>query len=119
MKLVTKLFVAVMVGVIVFGTAYAQFSKPEQAIKYRKSVMTLIVQHFGRMGAVIKGKAPYEKAAFTRNALAVEAVSNLDWEAFQMPGSDMGDTRLSSAAFKQGSKLNEAVKELYSQGWQF
>jgi cytochrome c556 len=110
MKLVTKLFVAVIVGAIVFGTAYAQFAKPEQAIRYRKSVMFLIVQHFGRMGAVIKGKAPYNKAEFERNAVAVETLSSLDWEAFQMPGSDKGDTRLSDAVFKQRSKFNETVK---------
>lgn len=110
MKLAMKLLVAVIVGVIVFGTAYAQFAKPEQAIKYRKSVMTLIVTHFGRMGAVIKGKAPYEKAEFARNALAVNTLSSLDWEAFQTPGSDKGDTTLSSAAIDQRSKFNEAVK---------
>jgi cytochrome c556 len=110
MKLITKLFVAVIVGAIVFGTAYAQFAKPEHAIKYRKSVMFLIVQHFGRMGAVVKGKVPYEKAEFTRNAVAVETLSSLDWEAFQMPGSDKGETRLSASVFKQPSEFNEAVK---------
>ena len=77
MKLAMKLFVAVMVGVIVFGTAYAQFAKPEQAIKYRKAVMSLIVAHFGRMGAVVKGKAPYEEAEFARNALAVNTLSSI------------------------------------------
>ncbi len=57
MKLMLRFLVCIVVVVVVFGAAYAQFSKPDDAIRYRKSVMFLIAQHFGRMGAVVKGKA--------------------------------------------------------------
>jgi len=55
MKKLVKLSVCLIFVVVAVGGAYAQFAKPEDAIKYRKSVMFLIAQHFGRMGAVVKG----------------------------------------------------------------
>ena len=69
MKIILKILVCIVLVVVAFGGAYAQFAKPEYAIKYRKSVMFLIAQHFGRMGAVVKEKTPYNKEAFTNNAM--------------------------------------------------
>jgi cytochrome c556 len=85
---------------ILIGAAYAQFAKPEDAIKYRKSVMFIIVQHFGRMGAMVKGKVPYSQEAFAHNAAVIEQVSKLPWEAFLTPGSDKGQTTMKSSVLK-------------------
>ena len=104
-----KIFAGVVLALIVAGAAYAQFKKPEQAIKYRKSVMFLIAQHFGRMGAVVKGSAPYQKEDFARNAAVVDMLAGLPGEAFTMPGTDKGDTTMSAAVFQQPSKFNTAV----------
>ena len=52
MKTLLKISVCFVLVAIALGGAYAQFAKPEYAIKYRKSVMFLIAQHFGRMGAI-------------------------------------------------------------------
>ena len=40
MKIRANIMVLVVVGVLVTGVAMAQFAKPEDAIKYRKSVMS-------------------------------------------------------------------------------
>ena len=48
--------------------AAAQFAKPEDAIKYRQSAFTVMATHFGRIGAVVQGKAPYDAKTTAENA---------------------------------------------------
>lgn len=43
--------------------AAAQFAKPEDAVKYRKAAFTVMGTHFGRIGAVVQGRVPYDAAA--------------------------------------------------------
>ncbi len=94
------------------GAAYAQFAKPEDAIQYRQSVMFLIGQHFGRMGAMVKGQSPYDKAAFEQNAALVDTLATLPWEAFMSPGTDKGKTDLKSSAFKEKDQFMQEAKKL-------
>ena len=47
-----KFFATLALAAAVFGTATpasAQFAKPEDAVKYRQSVMFVMAQHFGRV----------------------------------------------------------------------
>ena len=103
MKAMLKILVVLMVlagfGVLI-GTASAQFSRPEDAIKYRKSVMFVIAQHFGRLGAMVKGVKPYNQDTFANNAAVVESLSALPWEAFLAAGSDRGDTTMKSSVLE-------------------
>ena len=110
MKSTTKIIISVLFVVVAFGAAYAQFAKPEEAVKYRKSVMFLIVQHFKRMGAVVQGKAVYDKDAFSVNADAVEMLATLPWDAMMEPGTDKGDTTLSSAVFEKPAQFKKAAE---------
>ena len=110
MKKLLMIFVGLVFIAGAIGGAYAQFAKPEYAIKYRKSVMFLIAQHFGRMGAVVKGKAAYDQQAFTRNAMVVEALSHLPWEAAMVPGTDKGDTTLNAAVFAQQAEFKAGAQ---------
>ena len=72
--------------------------------------MFLIAQHFKRLAAVVQGKADYDKAAFSANADAVKMLATLPWEASTQPGSDKGDTTLSSAVFKDKAAFMEVAK---------
>ena len=72
--------------------AYTQFAKPEYAIKYRKAIMFLIAQHFEYRGAMVNEKIPYNQEVFTKNAILVETLSRLPWEAVMVPETDSGDT---------------------------
>jgi cytochrome c556 len=114
-----KKLLMILVGVVfvagALGGAYAQFAKPEYAIKYRKSVMFLIAQHFGRMGAMVKEKIPYRQEVFARNAMLVETLSHLPWEAMMVPGTDSGDTTLKSSAFVQQVKFKEVAQTFETQ----
>ncbi len=110
MKTLLKISVFCVLVAVALGGAYAQFAKPEDAIRYRKSVMFLIAQHFGRMGAMVNEKMPYNKEVFARNALLVRTLASLPWEAAMVPGSDKGDTTLKSSIFAQQTEFNAVAK---------
>jgi cytochrome c556 len=112
MKKLFKFLFITVVGLLVFGIAYAQFARPEDAIQYRQSVMTIMSYHFGQMGAVVTGKKPYEKKAFSHNAAIVEMLSTLPWQAFMAPGSDKGKTALKPVAFKEKGEFMAKAKTL-------
>ena len=105
-----KIIAGILIVLVMAGVAYAQFAKPEQAVKYRKAVMFLIAQHFGRMGAMVKGSTPYEKETFARNAALMETFTTLPWGAFMAPGTDKGDTTMSAAVFKKPAKFEAAAR---------
>ncbi|MBQ0960563.1 cytochrome c [Ideonella sp. 4Y11] len=103
--------------------AHAQFQKPEDAIKYRKGAFTVMASHFGRIGAMASGKAPFDAGAAQANAEIVNTLARLPFTAFA-EGTGSGDTRAKpeiwtdAAKFKDGSqamidavgKLNAAAK---------
>ena len=97
------------VVVLMTGAAFAQFAKTEDAVKYRQSVMFLIGQHFSRMGAVVKGEAPYNQEAFEKNAVLVESLYRLPLEAFLAPGSDKG-SGMKAEALSQKDKFAQMHK---------
>jgi cytochrome c556 len=73
------------------GNAFAQV-KPDDAIKYRKSVYTVMGWNFGPLAAMAKGEKPYDKDEAIRRAANLAFVSRLPLEGFT-PGSDLGTTK--------------------------
>ena len=69
--------------------ASAQFAKPEDAIKYRQSALSVMGTHFGRIGAMASGRAPYDAKAAAENATIVAEMAKLPWAGF-IPGTDKG-----------------------------
>jgi len=111
-KGMTWVLVAAVVGLLT-GAAFAQFAKAEEAVKYRQSVMSVIGTHFSRMGAVVKGEAPYAKEAFEQNASIVAMLIPLPWDAFMAAGSDKGSGMKADALakkddFKKSAAGNQA-----------
>ncbi len=98
------------------GFAFAQFQKPEDAIKYRQSAFTVMSNSFAKIGAVVKGEAPYNKDEVAKNAAIVAMISTLPWQAFG-PGTEGGkaqsDVWSDNAKFKAASeKMQLAVVDL-------
>lgn len=89
-----KLAVCGIILFVVSSIALAEFGTPEEAIYYRKAVMTIIAQHFGRIAGMIKGQMPYDQNKVKQDAAIIATMSKLPWEAMLMPGSDKGDTTL-------------------------
>ena len=98
------------------GFAFAQFQKPEDAIKYRQSAFTVMANSFSKIGAVVKGETPYNKDEVAKNAAIVAMISTLPWQAFG-PGTEGGkaqsDVWSDNAKFKAASeKMQLAVVDL-------
>ena len=98
------------------GFAVAQFQKPEDAIKYRQSAFTVMANSFGKINAVVKGDAPYNKDEVAKNAAIVAMISTLPWQAFG-PGTEGGKAQAevwsNNAKFKAASeKMQLAVVDL-------
>jgi cytochrome c556 len=97
--------------VVMGGLAFAGFAKPEDAIEYRKAVMTVIGQHFGRIAAVVKEQTPYNKGEVEHNAEVLQVMAGLAWEAVMVPGSDQGDTTLKPSAMQEKDKFMAAAQQ--------
>ena len=95
--------------------AAAQFAKPEDAIEYRQSVMTVMGTHFGRLGAMVQGKVPFDAKAAQDNANIVLVMSMLPFSAFG-PGTDLGhDTKAKPDVWKDPAKFQAAGKDMQDQ----
>jgi len=113
-----KLILATTATVLAIGTsaAFAQFQNAEKAVDYRESVFTVMGTHFGRIGAVVKGEAPFNKDEVAKNAAIVAMMSTLPWQAFG-PGTEGGKAKpevwSDNAKFKAASeKMQLAVADL-------
>ncbi len=92
--------------------AAAQFQKPEDAIKYRQSVMTVMATHFGRVGAMAQGKVPFDAKAAAANADLVLAMSRLPFTAFG-DGTDKGlPTRARPEIWKDAARFRDSAEKM-------
>ena len=82
MKFRSLLLGAGLAAAVVSMPALAQFDKPEAAIKYRQSALTLLASHFGRMEGVVKGEAPYDAEQIKQNVAIVNTLAQLPWAGF-------------------------------------
>ena len=80
---------AVAVTTLLSLPVHAQFAKSEEAVKYRQGSLFVIGQHFGRIGAMVNGKLPFDAKAAQENADIVAAMAALPWAGFG-PGTDKG-----------------------------
>jgi cytochrome c556 len=95
--------------------AAAQFQKPEDAIKYRQSAMTLIGTHFGRIGAMAQGKVPFDAKAAADNAALVNELKMLPFTAFG-EGTDKGaPTRAKPEIWKDNAKFKAAAEKMWAE----
>lgn len=104
-------FVLAAAAITLSAPASAQFAKPEDAIKYRKSALTVMAAHFGRLGAMATGKAPFDAKAAAENADVVVAMSKLPWAAFG-PGTDTGETKAKPEIWKEPAKFKAAQEKM-------
>lgn len=107
------LCLALFVGILA-SPAHAQFQKPEDAIKYRKSSLSVMGTHFTRLGAMANGRAPYDAKLAADNAEVLETLAKLPWAAFG-PGTDQGDTRAKPEIWREPAKFNDAATKMQTE----
>jgi cytochrome c556 len=110
----SKLFFPALVAVAGFVVlpAHAQFSKPDDAIKYRQSAYTIMGAQMSRIFTELKSPKP-DAAAIQRSANIVDFVSQLPGEGY-VPGSEKGGnppTRAKPEAFTD-PKVRELGREM-------
>ena len=91
--------------------AAAQFAKPEDAIKYRKAAFTVMASHFGRIGAMVQGKAPFDAKAAAENAEIAAMMSKLPYTAF-VAGTDKGETKAKPEIWTEDAKFRAAATKM-------
>jgi cytochrome c556 len=96
--------------------AYAQFNKPEDAIRYRQSAFVVMSNHMGRINAQLKSSTPNIQVIQSSAAL-VETMSKLPYEAF-IPGSENGGTpptRAKPDVFKDADKIKTLAEKMQTE----
>ncbi len=103
---------AAIAGLLPTLSAVAQFQKPQDAVEYRQSVMTVMGNHFGRIGAMVQGKAPFNAAAAASNAEVVAMMSKLPFDAFVAgtAGTEKGTAKAN--IWTERSKFDAAAKKM-------
>lgn len=91
--------------------AYSQFKNTDDAIEYRKSALFVMGEHFGRIGAMVTGKVPFNAAAVAANADIVATMSKLPWAAFG-EGTDLGDTKAKPEVWSQPEKFKAGAQKM-------
>jgi cytochrome c556 len=113
MQSLLKLFLGMVLMTGIAGAAQAQapFAKAEDAIKYRKSAMFVMSQHFGRMGPVVKGERPYDKDEVAKNAAIAEQMSKLPFDGF-VAGTDKGETTAKPEIWTEAAKFKSSAEKM-------
>ena len=92
--------------------ASAQFQKPEDAVKYRQSAMFVMGNHFGRIGAMTSGRAPYDAATATANAEIVAMVSRLPFAGFVDGTASTEKGRANAAVWSKRADFYAGAKKM-------
>jgi len=96
-------------SVLLAAPASAQFAKTEDAIHYRQSAMFIQGTHFGRIGAMVNGRVPYDAAAAVSNAEIVATAAKLPWPGFAA-GTEGGKAK--PEIWKEQAKFKELGDKL-------
>jgi cytochrome c556 len=91
--------------------AAAQFQKPEDAVKYRQSVMFMQGQHLSRIFAMANGRVPFDAKVVQDNAAVLDVIDKLPFAAF-IEGTDKGATRAKPEIWAERAKFDAAAQKM-------
>jgi cytochrome c556 len=89
--------------------AAAQFAKTEDAIKFRQSALTVMGTHFGRIGAMTSGKAPFDAASAQQSAEIATMMSTQPWQGF---GAGTEGGKAKPEIWKENAKFKEYYEDM-------
>ena len=102
------------VAVLLATPARSQWAKPDDAIKYRKAVMTVMANHFGRVAAMANGKIPFDAKLAADNAELATTMSKLPFVAF-LPGTDKGETKAEPKIWSEPDKFKSSAENMQNE----
>jgi cytochrome c556 len=108
----TPALVLLVTACAVAGTAHAQAAKPEQVLKYRKALYSVIGWNFGPMSAMAQGKVPYDAAEFAQRAERVAAVAPMLGEAFPVESKGVANSELKPEMWANRADFDAKMKDM-------
>jgi cytochrome c556 len=84
--------------------ATPQFSRAEDAIRYRKASFVVMQAQLARISAMVNGRQPFDAKAASESAEIVAVLSRLPFEAFSA-GTDKGDTRAKPQVWSEQARF--------------
>lgn len=90
--------------------AHAQFQKTSDAIKYRQSIFNVLNVHTQRIGSVVKGEAPFDKAGIETNAAVIELLSKQLTHAFPA-GSDGAPSKAKPEVWQDPGQFKQKMED--------
>ena len=114
MKSIASLVLAAAAITLSATPASAQFAKPEDAIKYRQSSLSVMGTHFGRVAAMANGRIPFNAESAASNAAIAESMSKLPWAGF-VAGSDAGNTKAKPEIWSDAAKFKTAQDNMMAE----
>lgn len=110
MKTIVSLaFVAAVSALAV--PAHAQFAKPEDAVKYRQSALSVMGTHFSRVGAMVNGRVPFDARVAQENVQIVNDMARLPWSGFG-PGTDKLSAKAKPEIWTEQAKFKDHAEKL-------
>ena len=94
--------------------ASAQFSKPENAVKYRQSGMFMMGQNFYRVVGMANGRIPFDAKVAADSAAVAEIMSKLPWDGF-VPGTNVGQTKAKPEIWANKVKFDDYAKKMQAE----
>jgi cytochrome c556 len=107
-----KKFATALIAITAVLTAHSALAqgKPGDAIRYRQAAFMVMAKHFGSLGAMANGKAPYDAKVAASDAEVLAVVHPLPFNAFG-PGTDKGaKTEAKPAVWQKAEEFNKDVE---------
>ena len=109
-------FVFLALATLIAFPVAAQFRKPEDAVKYRQSVMYTMGNHFySRIGAMANGRIPFDAKAAAENADIVATLSKLPWAGFGADTNGVGKTDAKPAIWAEQAKFKDLGEKMQAE----
>lgn len=84
--------------------AFAEVSRYEEPIRYRRAAMTMIKRHYTQLHNMASGKIPMNREEMTRHANYLEMLSRASLDGF-VAGSHEGDTRAKAEIWTEWARF--------------
>jgi len=108
-----KIFATSLIAstLIVFSaTLWAEVSRYEEPIRYRRAAMTMIKRHYEQVSAMAKGKIPMNRDELNRHASYLEMLSRASIDGF-VAGSHQGDTKAKPEIWQDWSRFRAQIEK--------
>ena len=94
--------------------ATAQFSRPDDAVRYRQGALNVMGVHFARLGAMAQGKLPWDAKAVSENIEVVETVHTLPFAVFGQETTKVSSSKARPEIWTNTAKFEAARDRMFA-----